>query len=559
MPLTDTQRLLPNLKSGKFQVLLLAGVEAAGKSVLATELVRLLEPEGFSGVVLMATPFQPLSTGRILALFETLFLHHGLSEEWEAVCDPLTRVEDRLSVCITVMNQKLPLILLLDGLESCLDAATGHFLEPSMGTFFTDLLDQLNGLSRVIITSRSVPQRHPSVSWPLTFQQEILPVYEGPVNQTDHPTDVHSLGRHWLDVALEAVDHFLHIGAFEEALQSARPVSDYFSQRNFLWEQERLNRKLLAVGEHPRPLYLIALVLLKRHCQEEAQQLLMRVLSFGEEQFPKESALALFELAVLSLRQQPVLAKNYLLRSLAINQLSQDRSGQAVCYAHLGFLGMQQEDIYEAQTYLNSALDLCRELQDKKGMANILPWTGELFYRVGHVGQARSHFQEALTLLQNPVCAEIQARLRHRLAMIDLGEEKFSQALEGFLQTLKIHRAMKSKKGEVAVFFQLGRLAKAMGHQEASLHFLGICQCIDQEIGDPSAFQELTLFQEIATTALGLGRTAAQAVLEEMQILYGKDGGESLIEKTFHGGVIGQFERGFLLPKYRVTPQDLGH
>ena len=648
--LTYTQRLLPDLKSGKLNALLLAGAEGSGKSVLATELVRLLESEGFFSVAVMATPFQPLSTGRILALFETLFLHHGLFDEWEAVCDPLIGVEDRLAVCTTVMNQKLSLILVLDGLESCLDAETGRFLEPSMEAFFTNLLNQLNGVSRVIITSRFAPQWHVPVPLSQTFQQEILPVYEGlvvhgktttlpqlsqkqwaslwpltvfhynstlsgycAVMQSDpqqsldrlhflqklglscsflgqgletlwhlHPvfrkaakdvaqnldesqkenhrragtflagfiqgggwnskknkktgTPENPLGVHWLDVALEAVGHFLYIGAFEEALQCAKPVSDYFSQRNFLWEQERLNRKLLMLGEHPRPHYLIALVLLKRHCQEEAQHRLTRVLSFGEELFPKESALALFELAKLSTRQQPIWAKNYLLRSLAINQRCQDRSGQAVCYAHLGFLGMQQGDIYEAQTHLNSALDLCRELQDKKGMANLLPWTGELYYRVGSVGQARSHFQEALTLLQNPGCTEIETQLRHRLAMIDLGEERFSQALEGFLQALNIHRTMKNKKGEVAVFFQLGRLAKAMGQQEASLHFLGMCQCIDQEIGDSSAFQELTLFQEIATTVLGLGKTAAQTILEQMQILYRKDGGESLIEKTFRGG-----------------------
>ena len=182
---------------------------------------------------------------------------------------------------------------------------------------------------------------------------------------------------------------------------------------------------------------------------------------------------------------------------------------------------------------MEAALTLCRELHDTTGMANLLPWTGELLWRVGNIASARSHFQEALTLLGAQGNDEVEAQLHHRLAIIDLGEERFFDALKGLLRSLEIRKTSEDKKGEASSFFQLGRLAKAMGNQEASLRFLGLCQCIDQEIGDPDAARELTLFHEIAATAMGLDRIKAQAVLRDVWRDYNKDGGQALIANTF--------------------------
>lgn len=657
-----TQRLLPALETGDLQSVLLTGEPGGGKTTLATELARLLEPKGFFVLALAATAFQPLSPGRVLVAFETAFLRHKLLEPWKIVCNAHISVEDRLGVVAAVMNRDFACVLVLDGLESCLDPKTGHFLDPVMGAFFTYLLDQLRGLSRVLMTSQIPPVVNAPAPLPATCRHEILPPHTMPamtdvspdfraqarvaalqslddatldsimpmavfnypvpvagycaVTNNTHEHTVHllhrleksclasgyqvsgvetpgvetiwhlhpllstaanqvardypekqkaihteagkylihvaqknqrgsanheirdqinsdSLGLSWQDLSLEAIGHFLHSGAFSEALESARPVSDYFTQRGFFWEQERLNRKLLALREHPRPLYLVAMALLKRDSQEEAQQLLERVLNFDASLFPKEVALALFDLATLLMQQQPAEAREKLERSLSINQRAGDRSGQAVCLAHLGFLGLQQDDAPVAQKHLQAALALCRALQDKTGIANLLPWTGELLWRVGNIVQARSHFQEALSLIHGTDNAEVEAQLHHRLAIIDLGEENFAQALAGFSRALDIRRSMKNQKDEAFIFFQLGRLAKAMGNQEASLRFLGLCQRINQSVGDPGAEQELALFFEIATTAMGLDRITAQTILDDVWEEYGKDMGQGLMANAF--------------------------
>ncbi len=642
----EIQRLLPDLQGGQVQVLLLSGRAGSGKTRLASGLAQSLRQHGWIPLALAATPFQPLSTGRLLAAFATALARHDGADAAQVVSNPLVDLSERLRVVAAVMRRQWPGVLVLDGLESCLDPETALFLEPAMGAFWADLLGHGSGLSRVVITSRLLPvvadpptpsvayrqeglradkeRRTVSLSdrqlaavrgldgaaWAAVMamttwhypvpvagycavtqqtpdQQDALlqwlerkglaqsharpgvePLWslhprlrglfdtEKPRAHADRPHarageylldmatrgQQEALGLGWLDLSLEAVGHFLQCAAdrrhdrFARVLQAATPVNDFLSRQGFFWEQERLNRGLLAICDHPRPLYLTAMALLRRDGQEEARRLLERVLTFGEALFPRENALALFDLAALMRHEQPEEAREKLLKALAINQRVEDRSGQAVCHAHLGFLGLQQADMEVAQSHLESALALCRALNDPTGIANLLPWTGDLLWRVGNLVAARSHFQEALQLLPPHDNPEVEAQLHHRLAIMDLGEEQFDQALAGFLRSLEIRRAMANQKGEAVTFFQLGRLAKAKGNAWDSLRFLGLCQRIGEELGDPDAAHMLTLFHELAVTALGLDQTAAHALLDEVWADYGRDRGQSLIAQAFKNG-----------------------
>ncbi|MBF0459802.1 MAG: CHAT domain-containing protein [Magnetococcales bacterium] len=631
--------LLPEMQAGRLQVVLLRGLAGSGKTRLASGVAQLLGQSGWVPLALAATPCQPLSTGRLLAAFATVLVQHDRPAEAEVVCNPLLGIEERLRVMVAVMRRQLACVLVLDGLDNSLDPATGHFLEAALAGFWTDLLRQPAGLSRVVLTSQIFPvvaEVTPSstlfrevilspgrdstvaqlaavraldaatraqVTAMATFhypvpvagycavthntvaQQESLlqvleqtglaqsytlpgtdplwslhPVVRDVLDADQQPvgTDEQqtcageylfavaagnrqdALGLSWLDLALEAVGHLLHCSTsrqherFAGILECAGPVSDFLSRHGFLWEQERLNRALLAIREHPRPLYLTAMAVLRRNGQAEARQLLERVLTFGEALFPRENALALFDLASLEIQHNPEEAKEKLLRALAINQRVGDHSGQAVCHAHLGFWGLQQADMAVAQNHLEEALMLCRALNDQTGVARLLPWTGELLWRVGNIVAARRHFQEALQLLGTEGDrAAVEAQLYHRLAIMDLGEELFDQALTGFLRSLAIKRATNNQKGEAVTFFQLGRLAKAKGNELASLRFLGLCQRIAQALGDPDAEHALVLFHELAATALGLDQATAQVILEEVWADYGKDRGQSLIVQAF--------------------------
>ncbi|MEO5363689.1 MAG: tetratricopeptide repeat protein [Magnetococcus sp. DMHC-8] len=639
----EIQRLLPDLQTGAVQTLLLNGPSGGGRTRLATGLAQSLRQHGWTPLALTATPFQPLSSGRLLAAFATALAQQDLHDEAQIVSTPHIGIEERLGVVAAVMHRKWACVLVLDGLESALEPATGHFLEPAMAAFWTELASQSGGLSRTVITSSLLPVLEgeavpsgscrqeivlPGREWPASHQVEqwsavvramdgvtlaqvtAMTIFHHPVpvagyctvTQLDpaqqeallhrleqeglahgqalpsgdplwylHPwlrstldarknrarlgrqhawagaylwsmadrQQQEALGLGWLDLALEAVGHDglcgsgRHHALFAQVLQRAAPVSDFFSRHGLHWEQERLNRALLAIREHPRPLYLTAMSLLKRGRPEEAKPLLERVLTFGDALFPRENALALFDLATLAMPTQPDDAREKLLQALSINQRVGDRSGQAVCHAHLGFWGLQQADMAVAQTHLDAALALCRDLDDQAGVANLLPWTGELHWRVGNVVAARRHFQEALQRLPDGDHAEVEAQLHHRLAIMSLGEENFDQALRGFLRSLEIKRATEDQRGEAVAFFQLGRLAKARGDELASLRLLGLCQRLGQALGDADARQTLALFHELALTALRLNKASAQTILDEVWAEYCQDRGQSLLARLF--------------------------
>jgi tetratricopeptide (TPR) repeat protein len=323
---------------------------------------------------------------------------------------------------------------------------------------------------------------------------------------------------------------------FAALLGMADPLCDAWQQSGFYWELEHLNRALLTVRSHPRVLYRLAMAVLRRQERQEAEALLQQVAMQSTDEYAKERALALFELAGLALQADPEAAKTYLLQALALNQAAEDRSGQAVCHAHLGFWGLRQADMTVAQRHLEAALRLCRALNDAEGIANLLTWNGELYWRVGNVVAARDHFQEALQRLCAGSHADREAQLRQRLAIMDLAEEQYEQALLGFLGALQLHRAGDNRRGEAVIFFQLGRLAKAKGKDLASLQFLGLSQRLGETLGDPDAGQLLVLFRELAVTILRMNRLASQLLLDGVWLSYCQDRGDTLIQQAFVEG-----------------------
>ena len=70
----EIQRLLPALREGALQVVLLTGMGGAGKSTLATRLARKLEAAGFRLIPVSSTAENPLSTARLLEACGDAFL-----------------------------------------------------------------------------------------------------------------------------------------------------------------------------------------------------------------------------------------------------------------------------------------------------------------------------------------------------------------------------------------------------------------------------------------------------------------------------------------------------
>ena len=69
----EQQRLLPALRSGDLQVVIITGLGGSGKSTLATRLARRLETSGFILIPVSSSKENPLNSARLLQAFGDAF------------------------------------------------------------------------------------------------------------------------------------------------------------------------------------------------------------------------------------------------------------------------------------------------------------------------------------------------------------------------------------------------------------------------------------------------------------------------------------------------------
>ncbi len=152
----DIQKLLPRLRDGSLQVVIMTGMGGTGKSTLATRLVWRLKTDGFIPIAVSAAEDNPHSASRILESCRLEFLKKGMREEHSLLNDPGILIADKLQLVVGYLNDG-HFILVLDNFEVNMDESTRKILDPELSTFYQSLVDNLSGNSRVIITSRYLP------------------------------------------------------------------------------------------------------------------------------------------------------------------------------------------------------------------------------------------------------------------------------------------------------------------------------------------------------------------------------------------------------------------
>jgi tetratricopeptide (TPR) repeat protein len=152
----ELQRLLPTLRDGVLQAVLITGLGGAGKSTLATRLARRLEPDRFTPIAVPSSRETPLSAASLLEICGDAFLKAGLTDAHAMLGHASLSVEDRLHYIVGVLNDNR-FVLVLDNFEVNLDEATRRTLDQNLASFYTHLLTHLSGGSRAIITCRYRP------------------------------------------------------------------------------------------------------------------------------------------------------------------------------------------------------------------------------------------------------------------------------------------------------------------------------------------------------------------------------------------------------------------
>jgi tetratricopeptide (TPR) repeat protein len=158
----ELQRLLPGLRSGELQGILLTGLGGVGKSTMATRLARKLEAAGFTPVALSSSGRTPLTAALVLQIVGDALLHQAQEDSYNILRNAKLPLGDRLRAVVTGLNRGR-FVLVLDNFESNLDEASHKILDGELAGFYQHALGHLAGGSRIIITSRYVPADVPEL------------------------------------------------------------------------------------------------------------------------------------------------------------------------------------------------------------------------------------------------------------------------------------------------------------------------------------------------------------------------------------------------------------
>lgn len=152
----EIQRLLPAMREGAIQTLILTGIGGAGKSTLATRLARKLESDGWKPIPISSTKDVKLSAARLIQSCGDAFLDAGLRDAVDKLNDAQLPVDMRLRFIVSTLN-KHPFLLVLDNFEENLDEKTRSIPDEHVREFYKHLLSHLVQGSRAIITCRYLP------------------------------------------------------------------------------------------------------------------------------------------------------------------------------------------------------------------------------------------------------------------------------------------------------------------------------------------------------------------------------------------------------------------
>jgi tetratricopeptide (TPR) repeat protein len=166
----EIQRLLPALRDGAIQSLILTGLGGAGKSTLATKIARKLEALGFRLIIVSSSKESPLSASRLLQACSDVFLDNNLRDEYDTLNDASIAVDARLRYIVSALNRHR-FLLVLDNFEENLDETSRRILDEEIATFYAHLISHLSGASRAIITCRYLPA---GVKLPSVAREETL-------------------------------------------------------------------------------------------------------------------------------------------------------------------------------------------------------------------------------------------------------------------------------------------------------------------------------------------------------------------------------------------------
>ncbi|HWQ63055.1 MAG TPA: tetratricopeptide repeat protein [Methanospirillum sp.] len=536
----ELQKVLPGLQSGEYSVIILTGMGGAGKSALATKIARKFENSmDYTPVAIPCSREAPLTCEMLIERFAVVF-GSPLTE--------LLRQKDlspsqKLSHIFHKLNQE-PYVLVIDNFETNLDDSN-IIADPDIATFYTMLLSELSGKSRVIITCRYLPA---GVKYPTTaFECQLGDLNQadvGKVFRNNEQYEVLTLdGRIPDEMVSEVYRVFGGVPRFLEQILSL--LNEDPAQ--FLEDLRKIS--LPSGDDNPNELrelrdtYYDSLVLsrLYKHLESDASRVTLCQSAVYSIAIPPEVIAAVTSLPVRTIKRyiqewqnrafiftdhelgvDNLWAVYGMLRPWLLDHLGDDERVSACntagdflwdlekddrekylgiswisCLLEARSLFLQAEELEKARLVTGRLSDffvrrgmydsvrvLNRELLQREVHPYTLNWLGKADYDQGCYERARLIYEQSLT-----ICMEIgdrvgEARMLHNLASIDVEQCCYKHACDLFEQSLAIYKEIGNRRGEASSLHQLAIINLHLCFYEKSRVLLEQVLEISNDIGD---------------------------------------------------------------------------
>jgi len=149
----DLQQLVPALREGGAQTLIITGPDGSGKSTLATYIARQLAQAGYSILAIYSSPHNRISSARLLEAAAGHLSAMGQEALARSLKDRQRSVRERLISLLDALKASR-ILMVWDGLQ--LDGKTGKISDPDLAEFYLLMLRGMMS-SRVIITCEKLP------------------------------------------------------------------------------------------------------------------------------------------------------------------------------------------------------------------------------------------------------------------------------------------------------------------------------------------------------------------------------------------------------------------
>jgi adenylate cyclase len=230
----------------------------------------------------------------------------------------------------------------------------------------------------------------------------------------------------------------------------------------------------------------------------------------GAADLPGERARLLRNLAaVFDLQGEDDAAQSSLEQALRICREIGDRQGEGYTLGNLGVLCLNQDNYADAEGYLQQDLDICRETGDRPGESIVLSNLGVLYSGQGNYARARACYEQALDINRETEDRRGEHHTLGNIGHVSIQFGDYARARDCFEHALPIAREIDDSVGASYILANLGWLSNNLRDHGAarqySLEALQIAQETDNR--ETQSYALIALGNALA----GLGNLADAA------------------------------------------------